>query len=801
MSVTTKKPQSPFLDIGSFASDELKEAEEQDWSSTGYEIDSPFQSVYKLEKQGDSVSPEAEEYASLLSELYDREFDEVVYELVNEAADLYETRFEGEFYNEVTQQKEAERMLEDHFAPLVNEIETLLEAMADDIEHRDLDTMNEVEIDAFIEQYKPNLELSPGFENLFGWVKKKIKKGVKWAKKKAKGLAKKLAMAALKKLKRYAKPWVKKIIKFAINKLPAKYRPLARMLAQRMGFIKEIEEEATVEEEEESTGGVTRFQQEFDLLFANLLLARDESEQELILAEVRTESESQQVAADSLGQLDHAREQFIDRLNQLEEGEDSTPLLENFIPAVLPLLQLGLKFYGRPKLVKFLAKYVAKLIKRFIDPKYRGPLSRAIVDVGLRLINLEAAPGDETRAAGEAVAATVEETVRRVAALPGYVLDNEELLEGFVLEAFESAAAANLPPVLPEAVYHERPELRETTGLKGTWLCRPGGKSKCYKKFTRMLDVEIGPHIAQQVRTWGGVPLATFLQDRFGLPAGRKIKARVHLYEAIPGTWLSRITKYEKGIAGLGTAARTAWSQLHPLTPGTAAMLFREPGLGRSVPPKYLAHPLNISVGQRFYYLEIPGTSVPMVAGDGGAYSARRCCSAHLTLDFPGDRVRVFIFLGEAEAQEIAMKLRQQMPAGLVIPLLRSVVAAGLRTAFNEGIYHQVNIVYGGADITKSPAETLKWIPPIVLENLVKKLIEWIERSLHQHLGQQAQGFIAATQDPALGLTIALRYDNPPGLSLLRRFLAGEAVALRDMRFDDSIPQAHIRVVPGYWYG
>jgi hypothetical protein len=112
-----------------------------------------------------------------------------------------------------------------------------------------------------------------------------------------------------------------------------------------------------------------------------------------------------------------------------------------------------------------------------------------------------------------------------------------------------------------------------------------------------------------------------------------------------------------------------------------------------------------------------------------------------------------------------------------------------------------VNIVYGGADITKSPAETLKWIPPIVLENLVKKLIEWIERSLHQHLGQQAQGFIAATQDPALGLTIALRYDNPPGLSLLRRFLAGEAVALRDMRFDDSIPQAHIRVVPGYWYG
>lgn len=807
MSLSSKKTQSPFLDIGSFAADELKVAEEQEWSSAGYEIDSPFQSVYELEKQEGMVSAEAEEFASFISELYDREFDEVVYQLVNEAADLYETRFEGEFPIGVAQQKEARHMLEEHFAPLVTEIETLLESVAEDIEPRDLDTMSEAEIDVLFEQYKPIRELSPNFERLWGWIKKKakkaLKKGVNWAKKKAKGLAKKLLRAALKKLKKYIKPWINKIIGFAINKLPKKYRPLARKLAQRLGIKKEIEEGEPVEQDEEMTGDVTQFQQEFDFLFANLLFAGDESEQEIILAEVRTESESQLAAEDLLGRLDEAREQFVDGLGRLKEDEDAAPLLENFIPAVLPLVKLGIKFYGRPKLVKFLAKYVAKLIKRFIGPKYTGPLSRAIVDAGLRLIHLETEPEDEMHAAGEAVAATVEETVRRVAELPEYFFDNEELLEGFLLETFESAAAANLPPVLPEKVYHERPELRETTRLKGTWLWRPGGrkKRKYYKKFTRKLEVEIDPHLAQEVRTWGGVSLATFLQDRFGMPPGNKIKAHIHLYEAIPGTWLSRISKYEKGVAGLGTAARTAWSQFHPLTPGTAAMLFRQPGLGRSVSPKYLAHPFNICVGQRFYFLEIPGASVPMMTVDSGAYNNHRCCSGHLTLDFPGDRIQVFIFLGESEAQKIAVKLRQQLPSGMVIPLLRSVVAAGLGTAFTVGMYHQVKIVYGGAVLSRSPAEALKKIPPVILEDLVKKLTEWIERSLDKHLGQQAQGFIAATQDPALGLTIALRFDNPPGLSLLRRFLAGEAVALRDIRFYDHIPEAHIRVVPGYWYG
>ena len=91
-----------------------------------------------------------------------------------------------------------------------------------------------------------------------------------------------------------------------------------------------------------------------------------------------------------------------------------------------------------------------------------------------------------------------------------------------------------------------------------------------------------------------------------------------------------------------------------------------------------------ISVGQRFYYLEIPDAPAQMLPMSGGASTARRCCQTHLTLDFPRDQIRVSLFLSEAEAQSIAMKLRQRMPMGPIMSSLRAVYAGGLKTAFAE---------------------------------------------------------------------------------------------------------------------
>ncbi len=815
MTELTKKGQSPFLDISSFEVEETEIPGGQETSGFS-EVESPFRSIYEIKDQEGIVDQESEEFASFFTELYDQEFDEVVSEIINEAANLYESRFEGEYGGISTQGVKAERLLEEHFAPLIRETEAYLEALSEYLENRDPNSLSESEIDKF--NYIPSTNLSPSFENFLKKIVKKIKKvakkGLNLAKRGLKAVAKTgLALAkrglkaigklglgpVLNTLKRLIRPLLKNVLKAAIGKLPTEIQPIAKNLADK--HLKKITGEAEeVFEGEEAAGNIAQIQYEFDLQLANYLFAEEEVEQEASIAEYITSAE--QPALGQLDQLEHARTQFIDRLDQLKEGEDPAPALEEFIPALYPAMKLGIKLAGRKRVVDFLAKFVGKLINRFVGPKYTPMLSGALVDVGMRMMGFEATPENARQAAFEAIADTVEGTVREVAALPEYILDNEELLEGFVMEAFESSAAANLPPVLSTKVYQERPELRETIDVGGTWVRLPLRGRRYYKKYTRVFDVNITPHMAQTIKTWNGMPLAIVLQDLFRMPKGRVIKARVHLYEAIPGTWLSRISKFEKNVAGLGSPVKIAWSRIYPLTPQAATVILGQPRLGREVALKYLANPFMISNGQRFYYLEIPSTPIYSLSIQGAPSITGRCCQTHLKLDFPKDQIQVSIFLSESEAQKIALKLRQRMPMGPIMTLLRPIYAIGLKNAFSEGVYHQTKIIHGAMGIKQSAAATLKWLPPIFLEMLMGKLVNWVGSSLSQHLKQQerAQDFIASTENPAIGLTIVLQFNSPPGLTDIRRILAGEPVALRSIRFPDSTPNTQVQIVPGYAY-
>jgi hypothetical protein len=162
---------------------------------------------------------------------------------------------------------------------------------------------------------------------------------------------------------------------------------------------------------------------------------------------------------------DRAREEFIRRLGGCAKARTRRPTSRSH-PAILPALKLGISIVGRKRVVNFLAGLLAKLVQKFVGPQYAPALSQAMVDAGLRLIALEASGEDESRAAASAVAATVEETVRRVSALPDYVLDNQELLEGFALEAFEQAAASSLPQVLPKNTYRKRRTRRSAAAAR-----------------------------------------------------------------------------------------------------------------------------------------------------------------------------------------------------------------------------------------------------------------------------------------------------------------------------------------------
>ena len=69
--------------------------------------------------------------------------------------------------------------------------------------------------------------------------------------------------------------------------------------------------------------------------------------------------------------------------------EDLAPAVEQFVPALLGALKLGISLIGRPKVVGFLAKYLGQLIQKWVGPQDSGALSNAIVDTGLRLVSLE----------------------------------------------------------------------------------------------------------------------------------------------------------------------------------------------------------------------------------------------------------------------------------------------------------------------------------------------------------------------------------------------------------------------------
>jgi hypothetical protein len=260
------------------------------------------------------------------------------------------------------------------------------------------------------------------------------------------------------------------------------------------------------------------------------------------------------------------------------------------------------------------------------------------------------------------------------------------------------------------------------------------------------------------VKTFCDVPLAEFLQDRLGLPPGRAIKARVHLYEAIPGTLLSQICKSERHVPGLGSI--TAWTNLHPLTPEAAGMVFGQPGLGREVPEKYLDHQPTTAVGQRLYYLEIPEARPQVVPVPGGSPKARRIRQVNVRFNFPRDQIQVNVFLSEAVAQAIAVKLRQRASIGTVMPHLSAVFEPRLKKILTGKHHSHLKTIHGTVSPKGSRGRMLRRLPQMVREKLSRMLIEWLRQSLSSYLQQKPQDFIAATENPADGVTMKIIFTN-----------------------------------------
>lgn len=738
-------------------------------STVANPVVSPFVSEYEGVV---TQTPQASAFQELLYELYDHEFDETLADLAHEAWEAVAQR--GEPLGEVGAGPSAEQFLDEWSRPVRQAAESMLDDIAQAASQHDLASMSEAEIDGFFEAFEPReTGLEQHFENFLGGLWSKVKSVAK----KAASLAAQGVMlipglsGLISRLKALLKPLLDRVLRTAIDRLPPTLQPFAHQLAQRVLGVGETEAEPVAAA---AGADLTAIQRRFDHEAASVLLAPNELEQELVVNEA--------VAADhdtgaTVAQLHEARTRFVD---QLEAGVDPEQAMEQFIPAVmaiLPIARTAIGLIGRARVVNTLAGYLAGFVARYVPQTAASQLSTAIVDAGLRMLSLETSAEPETgpRIACEAVANAVEDTVRRVAELDESVFEEPQLFEAAVTQAFHEAAAENFPPQVLVPELHEAP-------LHATWVAMPRrGRRRIYKKYTHVFDVEITPQVAASVHTFGGTTLASFLRDRLGVTP--PVRARVHVYQAIAGTTLGRIAHLERGVHGLGPG-RHGGMQMHPLTVEAAAALLHHPRLGRDVDGAFRSARHAISIGQRFYYLEIAGARpvTVAVAGRPTHVAVRRTSDVNVALDFRRDEFRVFVYLSEADAQVIAAGIRRRDVTSVLL-VAKRIYEAGLQVALGGDIARHVRVL-GETAPEQLFGIGLKQLTANVRERVIKAVVAWVGQAIADYVKDGAGELLAAVENPADGVTLIVRIVNPPGAPLVRRLLSGEgagAAALADL--------------------
>lgn len=753
-------PFTPFESQYAFEAEPSPLAAEQPERSP---VVTPFVSEYEgLETP---VTAETQTLQQLLHELYDQEFDEALERLADEAWHAASDRAAA--FGETVGGPSAEQFLQEWIDPLRVQAEALVDNVAEALAGTDPATLTEVQLDEIFERVEPRgTGLEPAFEDFLGGFGRALKKFARKAIKVAKSIVP--IGLLLNQARRLLRPLLSMVIKKARDQLPADLQPLATQLAQKLFGIQ-------AERGEDTAGAaalpdVSRIQREFDLQLASLLFA-PEGEQQETVAQATMEAEAE--AGPTVGDLHEARARFVD---ELQRGVAPEEALEGFLPAVMALMPVArtvLGIIGRQKFVRALAKPLAGFIGHYIDPAASGKLSQAIVDTGLRMISLEAPTAAEAeQLAPQALTAAVEDTVRRVCELDETVLEHPALFEAAVTEAFHEAAGENFPSELLI------PELHEATA-PGTWVSMPLRRGrKYYKKYSRVFEVDITPQIAQALKL------------RVSTPA----HARVHLYQATFGTSYGRVARLEGGVHGLGRHVRGAWRLFHPLTVAAAGTLLGEPRLGRDHHRTRGRH--RIPVGHRFYYLEIP-----TVRASEAEVSAARASEVNVTLDFPKDEFRIYAYLSEADAQDVAARLRRRDVTAAFVAVKR-VYEAGLTAALTGDIRRHVRILSEDLPQEQLFGGLFHRLADEVKRVLARKVAAWVGRAVADYLQARAGELIAATEDPADGVTVVVTIVNPPGAPLVRKLLHG-GIGLGDVAggLHDAfhgVPRAAVQVVQGF---
>jgi hypothetical protein len=130
---------------------------------------------------------------------------------VDEGSAIYERNFANEQQDPHTAAYQAQRLLNQHFAPLVAEAEAMIRTVASELGKRNPDMLGEDEVETIVDGYHPSTEINPQFEEwLGGFLKKVVNKGLDLAKNAASAVAKLGLGPILNKLLALVKPMIKR---------------------------------------------------------------------------------------------------------------------------------------------------------------------------------------------------------------------------------------------------------------------------------------------------------------------------------------------------------------------------------------------------------------------------------------------------------------------------------------------------------------------------------------------------------------------------------------------------------------
>ncbi len=795
--------ETPFADFPV-----MREQADQSISAEGFfsnylnEVDSPFSRTYEATSASNTISQAGEEYVDLLAELEDQEFRETIYEMVNEVEDTWRNKITNEVAMGSNYIPYATQQARSYFAPMLKETETMIDRIAEHFSGSNLADHSE----ETIESYFSNLEFdhssySPAQENFFGKifdkVKSVVKKGVSLAKKGVAAVGKILPIGPiLKKIKGLVKPLLDKVLKFAIGKLPKKMQPHAQTLAKKFLNL-ETANDAYSNNEEESGRELDSIQTELDNHIAQLVFSSGETESEDLLMSYETSydnlerTNNYETGYVNTQSLDVARQQFVDDLKNLQSGESPAPAIERFLPAAIialqPVIKIAITIIGRQKVVNFIAGLLAKLVSKYVPKEVAQPLSAAIVDVGLSTMGFETHESGNSDLAYEAIANTIEETIRNMDGLDESTLNDTEAMSMQLLESFEKAAANNFPS------QYIREELRPTK-QKAVWIGMPRNMPvSFYKKFTHVYDITIEPQTASSVTTFRSLPLANFLRDKYGLDTSKSIKAKVHLYETGKGARLSMISKFEK-LPGLNAKQPKAWVQLLPLTEKAASLLLKEPSLGKDIDAKGLSSRFRTSAGQRFYYLEIDGARlrIPPVNrskhghsenGQSGPGTESRSADIQGVINFIKSEIKLNYYFSEEDAKTVVEKLNKNDFLGAALSIRQSVRNV-LNDILIKNIPSKVKIVHEAIPelYLENMDDHQEQFAPLaalgkmagkeIISKLVEKLIDKLSTLAYEAVSNffkaRAAEFKEAQAQPQDGVTIKLTWNNIKGMSAIR---------------------------------